>query len=41
VVFLIENPARMVESYSYAHDRIGGLGSMTLAQFRDSAAKSK
>jgi len=40
VVFLIGNPAQTVESYSYSHDRIGGLGSMPLTQFRESAAKS-
>ncbi len=41
IIFLVGNPAQMVESYSYSKDRIGGLGSMPLQTFRELAAKSK
>ena len=41
VVFLIGNPASVVESYSYSEDRIGGLGGMPLQRFRELAHASK
>jgi hypothetical protein len=41
VVFLTGNPAMMRESHTYKDERIASLGGMTLATFRELAAKSK
>jgi hypothetical protein len=37
VVFLLGNPAQMASSYSYEHDRIDGMGGLTLAELRELA----
>lgn len=40
-LFLIGNPAMMASSYSYADERIEGMGGMSLAQLRELAKQSE